>query len=138
MTVVQGVQPYVDETRLWCDRCPVSAIDPDIAGQLAADLSAADFVRILKTFEADLGRLSAELEAAAGAGRLEEYRRLAHSLAGAAAAVGARRLEQVARIAMDRGNGNDPALLAVRVRQEARAALAELNALTAARQAGAG
>jgi HPt (histidine-containing phosphotransfer) domain-containing protein len=109
----------------------VSAIDPEIAGQLAADLPREDFVRILRTFEEDLGRLAAELEAAAGSGDLEGYRRAAHSLAGAAAAVGARRLEAVARIAMDRKRTEEPVVLAAEVRREARAALNELAALTA-------
>jgi HPt (histidine-containing phosphotransfer) domain-containing protein len=104
----------------------VSAIDPEIAGQLAADLPLDDFVRILRTFEADLGRLASELDAAVAARNLEGYRRAAHSLAGAAAAVGARRLEAVARIAMDHRRADDPVTLAQQVRVEAAQALTEL------------
>ena len=107
----------------------MSAIDPDIAGQLASDLPRDDFVRILRTFEADLGRLALALEAAVGAGDQDGYRRAAHSLAGAAAAVGARRLERVARVAMDHRSQADPRVLAQQVRDEAQAALHELAAL---------
>ncbi len=110
----------------------MSAIDPEIAGQLAEDLPREDFLRILRTFEADLRRLSLELEQAAGEGAMDSFRRAAHSLAGAAAALGARRLEQVARMAMERRLDHEPALLATRVRQEARSAMAELSALTQA------
>ncbi|NKC29524.1 Hpt domain-containing protein [Falsiroseomonas selenitidurans] len=109
----------------------MSAIDPEIAGQLASDLPREDFVRILRTFEDDLGRLARMLEAAVAAGDQDGYRRAAHSLAGAAAAVGARRLEQVARVAMDHRSNADPRALAVQVRHEAGAALAELSALAA-------
>lgn len=107
----------------------VTAIDPEIAGQLASDLPREDFVRIVRTFEDDLGRLARELEAAAEVGDQDGYRRAAHSLAGASAAVGARRLEQVARVAMDHRNTADPRALALQVRAEAAAALAELAAL---------
>jgi HPt (histidine-containing phosphotransfer) domain-containing protein len=107
----------------------VSAIDPEIAGQLAADLPREDFVRILRTFETDLGRLANELDGSVAARDLDGYRRAAHSLAGAAAAVGARRLEAVARIAMDHRRTEDPVGLARQVRQEAAAALSELAAL---------
>ncbi len=119
----------VDHLARQCERCFVSAIDPDIAGQLAADLPREDFVRILQTFEADLGRLAVMLEEAAAAGDVENYRRAAHSLAGAAAAVGARRLEQVARIAMNPRDTHDPQAMARQVRAEAGPALAELAAL---------
>ncbi len=107
----------------------MNAIDPDIPAQLAADLPRDDVVRILRTFEEDLGRLARELSAAAGAGEAEAYRRAAHSLAGAAAAVGAKRLEQAARIAMDRRDATEPRLLAARIAEEAAAALAELSRL---------
>ena len=107
------------------------AIDPEIAGQLASDLPRDDFVRILRTFEDDLGRLARILEESVAAGDEDGYRRAAHSLAGASAAVGARRLEQVARIAMDHRSNADPRALAVQVRQEAAAALTELAALAA-------
>jgi HPt (histidine-containing phosphotransfer) domain-containing protein len=115
---------------IWqCERWRVNAIDPDIAGQLARDLPRDDFVRIIRTFEQDLSRLARELEQAVAARILDDYRRAAHSLAGAAAAVGASRLEKVARLGMDHRNQADPRLVATAIRQEAEAALAELAAL---------
>jgi len=120
------IRQSVDPFALQCERWDVSAIDPDIAGQLAADLPLDDFVRIVRTFEADLGRLAVELEAAVGNRDQDAYRRAAHSLAGAAAAVGARRLEQVARVGMDHRSTVDPRTIALHVRHEARAALLEL------------
>ena len=119
----------IDHLSWQCETSNVSAIDPDIAGQLAADLPREDFVRILRTFEIDLARLATELEQAVAPRNLDDYRRAAHSLTGAAAAVGARRLEAVARIAMDHRRTDDPIQLAITVRQEAAAALAELAAL---------
>jgi len=107
----------------------VSAIDPEIAGQLASDLPRDDFIRIVRTFEADLGRLARILESCVAVGDEDGYRRAAHSLAGAAGAVGARRLEQVARVAMDHRSTADPGALALEVRDEAATALAELAAL---------
>lgn len=124
-----AAQWRIDRDGLRCETLAVSAIDPEVAGQLAADLPRDDFVRILRTFEEDLGRLAIELDRAVAAGDLETYRRAGHSLAGAAAAVGARRLEAVARIAMDHRRADDPRALAAQVRQEARDALAELAAL---------
>jgi HPt (histidine-containing phosphotransfer) domain-containing protein len=121
----QSVDPLVRQ----CDSLEVSAIDPDIAGQLASELPREDFVRILRTFEDGLGRLAVMLEAAVGKGDLDGYRRAAHSLAGAAAAVGARRLEHVARLGMDHRNTVDPRTIALHVRHEAHAALTELAAL---------
>jgi HPt (histidine-containing phosphotransfer) domain-containing protein len=128
-TPLWGERWRIDRGVLQCERFAVSAIDPEIAGQLAADLPRDDFVRIIRTFEEDLGRLAVTLEGAAGSGDLDGYRRAAHSLAGAAAAVGARRLEAVARIAMDHRRSEDPRALAAQVRTEARAALSELAAL---------
>jgi HPt (histidine-containing phosphotransfer) domain-containing protein len=107
----------------------MSAIDAEIAGQLAADLPVEDFVRIVRTFERDLLRLSRELDQAVANRSLEQYRRIAHSLAGAAAAVGAKRLEKVARIAMDATAATDPRQIAAAIQLEAKAALAELAAL---------
>jgi HPt (histidine-containing phosphotransfer) domain-containing protein len=98
---------------------------------LASDLPRDDFVRIVRTFEDDLGRLARLLEASVAAGDEDGYRRAAHSLAGASAAVGAKRLEQVARVAMDHRSTADPRVLAIQVRQEASAALSELAALAA-------
>lgn len=120
----------IDHRSWQCEESDVSAIDPEIAGQLAADLPRDDFVRILRTFEADLGRLADDLERSVAERNQDGYRRAAHSLAGAAAAVGARRLEAVARIAMDHRRTDDPQGVARQVRQEAVAALAELAALT--------
>jgi HPt (histidine-containing phosphotransfer) domain-containing protein len=116
----------IDHRSWQCETSDVSAIDPEIAGQLAADLPLDDFVRILRTFEADLGRLAAELDQAVAQRSLDGYRRAAHSLAGAAAAVGARRLEAVARIAMDHRRTDNPLMIAQQVRHEAALALAEL------------
>ena len=123
--------PRVDHALAQCETWMVSVhvIDPDIAGQLAADLPRDDFVRILRIFETDLGRLARDLEAAVAARDEDSYRRAAHSLAGAASSVGATRLEKVARIAMDHRNPAAPHALAISVRQEAAAALAALSAL---------
>lgn len=111
---------------------PVSALDPDIAGQLAEDLPPAVFRRIIATFETDLGRLTAELEACAAEGNKAGYLRAAHSLVGTAAAVGARRLEFEARLAMDPAQPEQPHTLLPRLSAESRAALAELHSLAKA------
>lgn len=131
VAIPTGGRWRIDQGRLQCERFDVSAIDPEVSGQLAADLPREDFVRIMRTFEEDLGRLAEELEQAAARGDLETYRRAAHSLAGAAAAVGAKRLEAVSRIAMDHRRSEDPRMMAGHVRAEARAALSELAALCA-------
>ncbi len=110
----------------------MSALDPDIAGQLAEDLPPAVFRRIIATFEQDLGRLTAELEACVAAGNTQGYLRAAHSLTGAAAAVGAKRLEFEARLAMDPAQPESPASILPRLSAESRAALAELHALAKA------
>ncbi|RAI60563.1 hypothetical protein DOO78_00010 [Roseicella frigidaeris] len=114
----------------------VSALDPSIAEQLARDLPAEDFRRILETFEEDLDRLAGELEQAAAAGNDEAYRRAAHNLSGAAAAVGAVMLERAVRGALDPRTGLPPQQLVPAIRAEAAAALRELTAL-AARHGGA-
>lgn len=110
----------------------VKALDPDIAGQLAEDLPPAVFRRIIATFEVDLGRLTAELQACAAAANQDGYQRAAHSLAGAAAAVGARRLEYEARIAMDPRQPEAPETVLPRLSAESRLALAELHSLAQA------
>ncbi|MDO9707529.1 Hpt domain-containing protein [Paracraurococcus lichenis] len=107
----------------------MSALDPDIAGLLAQELPAADFRRIVETFEDDIGRLTGELEQAGAAGRLDEYRRVAHGLAGAAGAVGATLLERTARLAMDPRSTLPPQQMVPMIRAQARAALEELAAL---------
>lgn len=109
----------------------MSALDPSIAEQLAQDLPAEDFRRIVETFEDDLGRLARELEQAGLAGNVDSYRRAAHSLAGAAAAVGATLLERTARIAMDPRSTLPPDQVIPMIRAHAAAALAELAALAA-------
>ena len=108
---------------------PVSALDPNIAEQLAQDLPPADFRRIIETFEDDLGRLARQLEAAAMAGDRDGYQRAAHSLAGAAAAVGAVPLEQAARAAMDPRSPHPPAVVVPVIRDRAIAAVRALAAL---------
>jgi HPt (histidine-containing phosphotransfer) domain-containing protein len=109
----------------------VSALDPSIAEQLAQDLPPEDFRRIVETFEDDLGRLAGELEQAGLAGKLDAYRRAAHSLAGAASAVGAVMLERTARVAMDPRSGMTPGQMVPIIRAQAAAALQELAVLAA-------
>jgi len=110
----------------------VSALDPDIAGQLAEDLPPAVFRRIIATFEVDLARLTAELEVCAATGDKAGYLRAAHSLVGTAAAVGAKRLEFEARLAMNPAQSELPTSLLPRLSAESRAALAALHNLTKA------
>ncbi len=107
----------------------MSALDPEVAHQLAEDLPPDVFRTIILTFEEDLGRLAQELATAAHTGDQEAYERAAHSLAGAAAAVGAIGLEREARIAMDPDQPEPPASLLPRLLVEARAALQALRAL---------
>lgn len=110
----------------------ITALDPEIAGQLADDLPPAVFRRIIATFETDLSRLTAELQVCAATSNADGYHRAAHSLAGAAAAVGAKRLEFEARLAMDRHQPESVATLLPRLSAESRLALAELNSLARA------
>ncbi len=107
----------------------MSALDPEVASQLAEDLPPDVFRNIISTFEEDLARLTQELAAAARAGDQEGYERAAHSLAGAAAAVGAIGLEREARIAMDHRQPEPPATVLPRLLNEAEAALQALHAL---------
>ena len=109
----------------------MSALDPQVANQLAEDLPPDVFREIILTFEADLTRLARELAVAAQAGDQEGYERAAHSLAGAAAAVGAIGLEREARIAMDHRQPERPAVVLPRLMAEAQAALEALHALIA-------
>lgn len=105
-------------------------LDPDIAGQLAEDLPREDFLRIIRTFQTDLARLTQELVGAAQRGDIRAFQQAAHSLAGASAAVGATRLEAAARLGM--AGAQPPSLaLAAQIGTEAEAALAALAALTA-------
>jgi len=110
----------------------VTAIDPDVAGQLAQDLPRDVFVTIVRTFEADLARLVHEMEEAARVGEVEAYRGAAHGLAGAAGSIGARRLEALARRAMRPDEPAPPRRMVLDVGEEARAALAGLAALVGA------
>lgn len=110
----------------------MSALDPEVASQLAEDLPPEVFRRIIATFEDDLARLTRELQLAAAAGDAQAYHRAAHSLAGAAAAVGARRLEAQARIAMDPRQPEAPAAVLPRLSAESQAALSELRVLAGA------
>jgi HPt (histidine-containing phosphotransfer) domain-containing protein len=114
----------------------VTVIDPDIAGHLAASLSRRDFVRILRTFEADLGRLAAEYGRATEASDEEAQRRAAHSLAGAAAGIGAAQLEAAARRALAAEGSTLPHDLARDIGEAATAARAELAALADRAQGG--
>ncbi len=111
-----------------CKFPTVSAIDPSIAQQLAADLPREVFVGVVRTFETDLGRLAQSMVEAVKAQDMEAYRRSAHGLAGAAGAIGARKLEAMAREAMSAGrqpSAGEVLLLG----QEAKAALGELIAM---------
>ncbi|EHM03525.1 Hpt domain protein [Acetobacteraceae bacterium AT-5844] len=103
----------------------MSAIDPNIAQQLAADLPREVFVGVVRTFEADLGRLAQSMVDAVKAQDLDAYRRCAHGLAGAAGAIGARKLEAMARQAMSI-QGEPSASEVLLLGQEAKAALGEL------------
>jgi HPt (histidine-containing phosphotransfer) domain-containing protein len=104
----------------------MTAIDPDIAGQLARDLPPAVFRNILRTFETDLARLVTEMIEAAKTGETEAYRRAAHGLAGAAGAIGALELERLSRLAMDPRDTVPPAIMIRDIGAAAQAALAEL------------
>lgn len=110
----------------------MNALDPSVAGQLAASLPEAEFLRLLRTFEVDLGRLAGDCARAAAASDPDGVRRAAHSLAGAAAAIGAARLEAAARVAMETRGVAVPDGMTEEIRAEAAAVLAELAALTAA------
>ncbi|MDB5413457.1 MAG: hypothetical protein JWR10_1792 [Rubritepida sp.] len=107
----------------------MSALDPNIAGQLAEDLSPDVFRMIIATFEEDLTRLVKELETAVLTGDQDGYERAAHSLAGASAAVGAVGLERESRIAMDHRQPEPAATVLPRLLTEAKAALEALHDL---------
>jgi len=96
--------------------------------QLAEDLAPEDVKRVLDVFEADVRRLVGTLDAAAVAGDVAGFRRVAHGLAGAAGAVGARALEQACRAVMGRGDMETAMLpkLAGKIDMLADGALAEL------------
>ena len=109
----------------------MSALDPEVARSLAADLPRDVFVTIVKTFEQDLARLVREMVEGARASDEEAYRRAAHGLAGAAGSIGALKLEALAREAMRAGDTVPPVQRLREIGAEARAALTELAALSA-------
>lgn len=109
----------------------MTALDPDITRQLAEDLPPEVFGTVLRTFEADLARLAAQMRGAVAEGDLEAYHRGAHGLAGAAGAIGARHLESLARQAMKPASPASPAELLPQIDAAAGAAVAELAALVA-------
>ncbi|MGG5817214.1 Hpt domain-containing protein [Falsiroseomonas sp. HW251] len=104
----------------------MSALDPQTIAQLSATLPRSELVPILRAFLDDLTRLARDFDAAAAAAREEPARRAAHALAGTAAGIGAMRLEAVARRAM--APGAEAPALALEMRAEAEAALAEIAA----------
>jgi HPt (histidine-containing phosphotransfer) domain-containing protein len=73
--------------------------------RLAEDLDPPDIRLILEVFRADVGRLDGVLRDSARTADAAQFRRAAHSLAGAASAVGAGQLEQACRRAMDDADG---------------------------------
>jgi HPt (histidine-containing phosphotransfer) domain-containing protein len=109
----------------------VSAIDPEVAGQLAAELPRDVFVGIVRTFEQDLARLVRQMIDAARAGQVEEYRRAAHGLAGAAGSIGAKSLESLARQAMRSDDRTPVQQMILGIGDAAKAALTELAAMAA-------
>lgn len=110
----------------------MSQIDPQVAEQLAAALPHEEFLVLLETFQADLGRLARECAEAAEAGDLPALRRAAHSLAGAASGIGAHGLEAAARNAMS-GTVIEGSVTTVvgRIGSELAPVLAELGRLAA-------
>jgi HPt (histidine-containing phosphotransfer) domain-containing protein len=119
----------VDPSRAICNLWTVSAIDPEVAGQLADELPRDVFVTIVRAFEQDLAGLVRQMVDAARISDSEEYRRAAHGLAGAAGSIGARSLERLARQAMEPGDRTPVQQMIGEIGQEARAALAELSVL---------
>ena len=87
------------------------------------------FVGIIRSFEQDLARLVRQMVDAARADDVEDYRRAAHSLAGAAGSIGAKSLEAMARQAMRRDDRTPAQQMILGIGAEARAALSELSVL---------
>lgn len=108
------------------------SLEADFA-QLAEDLSPDDVRHVLGVFADDVRRLVGQLDAAAVAGDLAGFRRVAHGLAGAAGAVGAKALEQACRAVMGRGDLDSATLpgIAGRIDRLADGALSELAAFVA-------
>lgn len=109
----------------------MSAIDPEVASQLAAELPRDVFVVIVRTFEQDLARLVRQMVDAARVGDVPEYRRAAHGLAGAAGSIGAKALETLARQAMRSDDRTPAQQMILGIGQEAKEALSELAELAA-------
>ncbi len=107
----------------------MSALDPDIAAQLAEDLPPEAFAAVLETFAADAARLIGELAAAHRANDATAFARAAHTLAGAAGAVGARDLERLARQAMFESDAADRDAILPLAGMHARRAIAELRGM---------
>ena len=101
--------------------------------QLAEDLSPEDVRHVLDVFAADVRRLVGDLNAAAVAGDVAGFKRVAHGLAGAAGAVGSKALEQTCRAVMGRADLNSGLLppLVGRIDALAELALADLAAFVA-------
>ncbi len=87
------------------------------------------FLGIIRSFEQDLARLVRQMVEAARTDDAEEYRRAAHSLAGAAGSIGARSLEAMARQAMRHDDRTPAQQMILRIGAEAKAALSELSVL---------
>jgi HPt (histidine-containing phosphotransfer) domain-containing protein len=104
-------------------------LDPDAIAQLLEDLPPAAFGAVVVTFERDVARLLDALESAAASGEALAFRRLAHTLAGAAGAVAARPLEATARQGMQAADAAACMALLPSLRSEAQAATAALHAL---------
>jgi HPt (histidine-containing phosphotransfer) domain-containing protein len=81
-----------------------TTIERGFASQLAEDLPPEDVRLVLDVFHADVTRLSQVMRVAAAAGDVVNFRRVAHSLAGASGAVGATALEEACRLAMTRAD----------------------------------
>lgn len=108
----------------------MNAFDPAVIADLRAELPAEDLLAILRTFEADLHRLVAELVEAARTGDRDAYVQAAHSLAGTASSVGLVGLEREARLAMHPAQPEPPAQLVPRLTAQAREGLRALHAFT--------
>jgi HPt (histidine-containing phosphotransfer) domain-containing protein len=106
----------------------MSVLDTETVAQLREDLPAEALAAILATFEADLARLTSDLQAATAAGDAVAFARCAHTLAGAAGAVGARQLAETARRCMAASTAEERALVQPLVRLQAHTALTELRA----------
>ena len=106
----------------------MTAFDPAPIAELQDELPPEALACLLATFEADLGRLVAELVHAAQAGDRAAYLHAAHSLAGTAANVGLVGLAEAARVAMDPAQPEPPDRLLPRLLDAGREGLDALRA----------